>query len=136
RRDAGTAKSAEDEYPPEAEYDARYRSEQLDERGDHRARPARRELAQVEADRNRNRGRDRKRDERGDRGAPDEVERRELVPAYIPALIREEAETELRDCRICDIEDLPGDRNQQRPCSRGCCSGEPVEKEVPEAVAK
>ena len=43
----------ENEDSPETEHDARDRREQLDERGDHGARPARCQLAQIEPDRDR-----------------------------------------------------------------------------------
>ena len=74
----------EDEDAPEPEDHARDRREQLDERSDRPADPARRELGEEERDRDRHRRRDQERDEGGDDGAVDEVERPEILRDGIP----------------------------------------------------
>ena len=75
----GLEERAHDQDPPQAEDDARDRGQQLDQRPDRRPQPPRRELAQEEADRDRDRHGQDEREERGHRGAPDQVERAELV---------------------------------------------------------
>ena len=121
--------------PPESQHDARNGRQQLDERGDHRPGATRCQLAQIEPDRNRERRRDQKREERGDGGAPDQIERAEPDVDRIPALARDERQPELRDRRVGDVEDLPADRDQQGDSGGRGGPGQEMEEDVAEAVA-
>src|SRR4029453_3866869 len=95
---------AEHEDPPEAEDDARYSGEHLDQGPDHTPSGRRCELGEVERDRNRKRTGNQGGAEGRDGGAVEEVERAELARDRVPILVPDEREAEKLDGRpgACD----------------------------------
>jgi len=59
-----------------------------------------------------------------------------LVPGDIPPLVRQKTKAEFRDRRPSDIEDLPRDRDEQRPGSGSGGGRQSIEKDVSKAVAE
>ena len=127
---------AEDEDPPETDHDARDRGEQLDERRNRRADPARCELGEEERDSDRGRRRDKHCEERQVRGAEDEVERAELAFDGIPRSRRQETEPELRDRKPRLPDELVHEQADDDEHSQCGGSGDDVEQPVADAVAK
>ena len=121
---------------PEPEHDARYGSEQLDERADDAAHASRRQLAEIEADRDRKRRREHERDERAHGGPVDEGQRAEDVLHRVPGAGRDEPQTETVEGVAREPEDLPDDRADECQARNGGGRGQAVQREITETAAE
>ena len=126
---------AQHEDPPEAEDDARDRSQRLHERPDHQPQAPGCELAQEEPDRERERRCDEERDQRCHRGPEEPGRRPEDALVRIPNSAPHEREAEGAEGDVRAAQDLVGDDSDQgdRPEPRG--QGQDQEEAVAQPVA-